>query len=140
MLAGATVKLVSNYILLAKIGVMGAPISTVLCYITAATINIVFVVKYVGELPSIFKSLLLPLICSITSIGSAMLLYYFVSINIFQNIATIISIITAIFIYLLLILRTGAVSENELVMIFGKNGLVNILKRLKFLPRKGKNI
>ncbi len=140
MIAGATVKLASNYILLAKIGVMGAPISTVLCYIVAATMNVVFVVKYVGDLPNIFKSLFMPLACSILSIGASAILYYFVSSSITSRIATILSIFVAILTYLFLVLRTKTVLESDLIMIFGKNGLVNILRKLKFLPSKSKNV
>ncbi len=140
MIAGAIVKLASNYILLAKIGVMGAPISTVLCYVVAATMNVIFVVKYVGDLPNIFKALFMPLVCSMLSIGASAFLYYFISSYIASRVATILSIFMAILAYLLLVLRTKTVLESDLIMIFGKNGLVNILKKLKFLPQKSKNV
>ncbi|MBE6624259.1 MAG: polysaccharide biosynthesis protein [Ruminococcaceae bacterium] len=134
MLAGASVKLVSNYILLAKIGVMGAPISTVLCYLTASTINIIFVVKYVGNLPGVFKTIVLPLLCSVTSIGASAFLNRFISSYIPSSIATILSIFIAVFLYLVLILRTKTVSESELAILFGDGRMLKMLRKLKILP------
>ena len=40
MLFGAAAKLISNYFLLGKVGMMGAPISTVICYVCASTLNV----------------------------------------------------------------------------------------------------
>ena len=134
MIAGASVKLISNYILLAKIGVVGAPISTVLCYLTASTINIIFVIKYVGDLPGTFKTLIMPLLCSSASIGTAAFLYRFLSLYIPFSVDTILSIFVAVFLYLLLVLRTRTVSEGEIKMIFGNGKLLKILKKTKILP------
>lgn len=134
MIAGASVKLISNYILLAKIGVVGAPISTVLCYLTASSINVIFVVKYVGDLPGTFKTLIMPLLCSSASIGTAAFLYRFASSYIPASVATILSIFIAVFLYLLLVLRTRTVSEGEIKMIFGNGKLLKILKKTKILP------
>lgn len=140
MIAGAAVKLISNYILLAKIGVMGAPISTVLCYLVASSINIIFVIKYVGDLPGIFKTLLLPLLSSTVSIGAAAFLYKFLIMAIPSPIATILSILFSILAYLILILRTRTVVESELCALFGNKKLLKILKKLKILPSKSENV
>lgn len=135
MVAGACVKLVSNYFLLGKIGILGAPISTVLCYLVASGLNIVFVVKYVGDLPGVVKSLIQPFFCAVFSIGASAVAYYFISIIIYEKIATIISILIATAGYLLLILKTKTVSEAELLMLPSANKLIKLLKKLKFLPK-----
>ena len=140
MIAGATVKLISNYILLAKIGVMGAPISTVLCYLVASSFNIIFVVKYVGNLPGIFKSVILPLLSSVFSIGAAAFLCKFLSVLVPNSISTIASILFAVLLYSVLILRTRTVEENELALIFNNKKLLKLLKKLKILPSKSKNV
>ena len=140
MIAGATVKLISNYILLAKIGVMGAPISTVLCYLVASSLNIIFVVKYVGNLPGIFKSVILPLLSSVFSIGAAAFLCKFLSVLVPNSISTIASILFAVLLYSVLILRTRTVEENELALIFNNKKLLKLLKKLKILPSKSKNV
>ena len=140
MIAGATVKLISNYILLAKIGVMGAPISTALCYLVASSFNIIFVVKYVGNLPGIFKSVILPLLSSVSSIGAAAFLCKFLSVLVPNSISTIASILFAVLLYSVLILRTRTVEENELALIFNNKKLLKLLKKLKILPSKSKNV
>jgi stage V sporulation protein B len=140
MIAGASVKLISNYILLAKIGVVGAPISTVLCYLTASSINVIFVVKYVGDLPGTFKTLIMPLLCSSASIGTAAFLYRFLSLYIPFSVDTILSIFVAVFLYLLLVLRTRTVSESEMKMIFGNGKFLKFLKKAKILSSKSENV
>lgn len=140
MIAGASVKLVSNYFLLAKIGILGAPISTVLCYVVAASFNMYFVSRYIGKLPSIGGLFLRPFVCAIISIGSSAVIYYFISGLIPSRLSIIFSIIVAIISYLFFILRTRAISESELSMLPRAQKMIKILRKLKFLSKNSENI
>ncbi|MBQ8145221.1 MAG: polysaccharide biosynthesis protein [Clostridia bacterium] len=133
MIAGAVVKLVSNYILLERIGIYGAPISTVLCYLTASTLNIFFTVKYVGGLPNISKSFGMPLACATVSIVASALIYFGLSFLIPEKIATILCIMIAAIGYLFLITKSKTVTEEEILLIPHGEKLKSVLKKLKFL-------
>lgn len=135
MLAGAGVKLVSNYILLAKIGIYGAPISTVLCYLVASSINVYFVVKHVGELPNIGKAILKPFLCSLLAIGISAIIYYFLTQILLDKFVTIVAILLAVACYLVLVLKTNSITEEEILMIPNGEKLTKLLKRLKILPK-----
>ena len=136
MLSGATVKVIANFFLLEKIGIYGAPVSTVLCYLTATTLNIFFTVKYIGKLPSLKKAFLMPLVCSFASIGFSAVFYLILSFIIPMKIATVISVMTAIVLYLFAVLKTKTVTENELLTLpFGQK-FVMIFAKLKFFPKK----
>ncbi len=136
MLCGAGVKIIANYILLEKIGIYGAPISTVLCYLTAATLNIFFSVKHVGKLPNVKNVFLKPLLCSVISIGISAVLYLILSLILPMKIATLICVFIAILLYFLTIIKTKTVEENELLVLPYGEKLVNLFKKLHFFPKK----
>ena len=136
MLCGSGVKIIANYILLKEIGIYGAPISTVLCYLTAATLNIFFTVKHVGKLPNIKKIFGMPLLCAVVSIGFSAIVYLLIDMILPLKIATIISILLAIFLYLFMIIRTKTVMEYELLMLPYGEKLVRLLKKIRIFPKK----
>ena len=138
MIAGAIVKIIANYFLVGTIGIMGAPLSTVLCYLTAATLNIYFTVRHVGTLPNVKKMFGMPLVCAIVSIGGATGLYYLLSLFLPSRVATFIIVIVAILVYLFMIIRTKTITEEEFLLIPKGEKIVKILKKIYFFPKKCK--
>ena len=136
MLAGAVVKLISNYFLIGEFGIYGAPISTVLCYFTAASLNIFFTVKYVGKLPNVNKIFVLPLLCGVFSIGGSALLYILFDMFMPGKIATVICIFIATVSYLFMILRTKTVTSDEIALLPHGDKLIKIFKKIGFLSKK----
>ena len=134
MLFGALVKLLSNYFLLDKIGIFGAPLGTVMCYFCAACLNVFFVVKYVGKLPNLRKAFGIPLVCALISVGGSALIYLLLSHIITAKISTIVCIILAIISYLFLILKTKAVTKDELLMLPKGEKIARFLSKLRMLP------
>ena len=139
MIIGASVKLLGNYILLPKIGMIGASISTVACYMIAAIFNIFFTLKYVGSLPDIKNTFVKPLLCTIPSIFAAIIVYFAVSLLISSKFIVILAIITAIFVYLVLVLKTKTVSEEEILMLPKGDKICKMLKKSRILPKKSEN-
>lgn len=136
MLAGAIVKLISNYFLIGQFGIYGAPISTVLCYFTAATLNIFFTVKFVGKLPNVKKIFGLPLLCGVISIGSSALIYILLDMIMPGKIATIICIVLSVISYLFLILRTKTVTKEEIEMLPHGEKISKLLFKIGFISKK----
>lgn len=133
MLVGAFVKLISNYFLLETIGIYGAPISTVLCYVSAATINIFFTVKHVGALPNLRKTFGIPFVCAAVSVLTSAFIYFGFSFVIPAKIATIICILIATVGYLFLITKSKTVTEDEIMLLPNGEKIQSILKKIKFL-------
>ena len=133
MLVGAAAKLISNFLLVGRIGIYGAPVSTVICYLCAAVMNIFFTVKYVGKLPDIKKSLLKPIVCSALSIGLSALIYLLLTTFMLSKIATVLCVLVAIIGYLFLIVKTKTVTEEEFLMLPSGEKIVKYLKKVKFL-------
>lgn len=136
MVCGAVVKILANYFLVGHIGILGAPLSTVLCYLTAATMNIFFTVKCVGRLPDIKKMFFMPLLCAIISIGSGAGVYLILDNWIPSRLATLVAIIVILIVYLFMIVRSKTVSEDEVKMLPYGNKIRDFLKKMHFFPKK----
>ena len=133
MLCGAVVKLVANYILLDKIGMIGAPIATVLCYLTASIINMYFVTKRVGDLPDPFGVFIMPLVCAHICVGSSVIIYTVLCLVISEEISAAISIASAVVIYVISVIKSRTVSEEEIGLAPMGDMILKTLKRLKIL-------
>ncbi len=136
MLCGAGVKIIANYILLPKIGIYGAPVSTVLCYLTATTLNVFFTVKHVGKLPDIKRVFGKPLLCSVVSIGFSAILYLLLDLILPMKIATIICILVAVLLYFFMIIRTKTILKEEILSLPHGAKMVKCLEKLHFFTKK----
>ena len=122
-----------NYILIERFGIYGAPISTVVCYLLAASLNIFFTVKYVGKLPNIRKVFFMPLLCSLLSIGLSAALFLALDLIIPIKIATVLCILTSVLGYLFLIIKTKTVTKDEILLLPSGDKIVKLLIKLRLM-------
>ena len=140
MLVGAVAKLVSNYFLLDKVGILGAPISTVICYLFAAGLNIFFTVKYVGSLPSIGKTFGLPLLSSVLSIGVSAVIYGFLIRFLPMLPCTIAGILLSIILYVFVSFKIRSIEESDLLLLPKGEKLVKLFKKLGLIKKQVQNV
>lgn len=135
MICGAVIKLIANSILIEKVGIIGAPIATVLCYVAASSINVFFVIKHVGNLPDIFGVFVRPFICTALSVGSAAVLYLCLSTVIYERICTVLSIGVAAILYVVFLVKGKVITEEEInIFPFGEK-VIKILRKIKILNK-----
>ncbi len=81
MLAGGIVKIVTNFILVGShdLNIGGAPISTLLCYLTIATLNIIAVKKVISPRFNLADNVLKPLVAAAVMGVSAFFSYDFIA-------------------------------------------------------------
>jgi stage V sporulation protein B len=133
MLCGALVKLIVNYLLIGEIGIVGASIGTVSCYITAAILNLYFVTRYIGKLPKPSGVLLMPFVCSVICIGMAVIAYTVLSIYAPIKICTLFAIATAVIVYVITVVTSGTVTNEELELLPKGEKIVKVINRLNFV-------
>lgn len=131
MIVGACAKLISNYVLLGKIGIYGAPISTVICYLFAASLNVYFTVKHFGKLSSIKRTFLLPVISSIISIGISAFLYIALINYIPEKIATIIGIFSSVLLYVFVSLKNKSISSEDVYRLTNNDKFTKIISKIE---------
>jgi len=116
MLAGCAVKLIAGYILMGipSIGMMGAPIGTLLCYVTVGCLNLYFTVRCVGTPLSVGRFILLPLLSSACAVIPAALLDGFLRVRWSSALSTVTSIAVCAVLYGVFALLFGVIRLDEL--------------------------
>ncbi len=132
MLVGAGVKCASSIILLEKYGIIGAPVSTFLCYFTVTVLNFMFVVKSTGLKLYFTKTFLKPLISSVACAFTAFYVNMWLSKAIDDRLACVAAVVAAAAVYITAIFGSHAVSFEEIKSLIGKktNGKDNKIERI----------
>lgn len=138
MLAGAAVKLISNYILLHFIGMYGTPVSTFLCYLTATAMNLYFVAKKADVMPSVGRVFLRPLIaailCALTALGVHTLFADVLSMS--GRLITLVSILAAVVVYGVLIFAIRAITADDIRLLPKGEKILSLLKKIKLVKEE----
>jgi stage V sporulation protein B len=135
MICGAATKLIANSILIERIGIVGAPLATLMCYIVASLVNVYFVIKHIGRLPDVFSVFIRPFICTVISVGSAAIFYLCFSSFIYDRMCTVLSIIMASALYGVSVIKSKTVTEEEISALPFGNKVVNVLKKINLLSK-----
>ena len=118
MVCGGVLKTVIGYYLLGSpgVGIAGAPIGTVVCYLVAFVVNAIMMGQNLRYLPNTKETIVLPMCAALPAIGIAWLIYH----RLFSGSAiwTLICIGLAAGIYLCLSLWFGLVSTQEIRRMF----------------------
>ena len=99
------------------LGVLGTPTSTVVCYFVAATMNIIFVIKYTGVRLSFgkvyFRPLLAALACALSALGVYNLLVNVLGLTL----SVLVAIASAGIVYLLAIFILGVITKEDVILL-----------------------
>ncbi len=125
MLCGAVVKCVSNVILIQRIGIAGAPLSTFLCYLTVTVINLAFVVKCTGIRPKFSKIFLKPTVSGLACAVTAAFVNHVLAGFLDPKVGCITAILVAAAVYAVFILITGTITKDEIKMILSRGKIKN---------------
>ena len=135
LVSGSLLKIIINWIIIAMpaVNIYGAPIGTLLGYLCMAVMDYLFIVFSLKLKLSLGKALLKPFICSILMGAAAAAIYTLMaSISFLQGrigivFGMLLSILAAIFFYLILIIRTSCITSADMNMIPGGHKLAGIL-------------
>ena len=135
MLIGGAVKILVNLILVGRpaINIMGAPIGTLLCYMTVATLNIVSLCRYSGIKPDFKGYILKPLLCaaimSIFTLGIQYVLSGFTG----EKIAMFISIAVSAVVYLMAIVFTKTLKKDEILLLPKGEKILSLMGKFRLI-------
>jgi len=131
MTAGIAVKLVAAYFLIGNpsIGMMGAPISTLLCNLTVVGINFYYVEKYHAYHGRVWNLFWRPAAASCLGVSAAMAVFFAMKTHFSDKISFLCAFSFFAVIYLAAAMWLGAIEENDLALLPG--GLQRIIKKRK---------
>lgn len=118
MLIGSGIKIIFSIILIRTHGIVGAPISTFVCYFLAATINLFYAIKYVGVKLDFIQLLMKPLIGGICCAAAARMGYVCFRKALPSRICTLAAIVVGAIAYFLALFLLKAVSKEDLRKIY----------------------
>lgn len=133
MLAGALVKIVTNFFLIQSIGMKGTPISTFLCYLTVTILNLYFIKKHVGVMPKLSELFGKPLLAGAACAVVAFFSYTFIQGFISSKIAVVGAIVLAGITYAVILFLVKGISANEIKLLPKGEKIYRILNKLKLV-------
>jgi stage V sporulation protein B len=135
LLVGATLKFVLNMILVGipSINIMGASISTVICYSVIAFLSINKLRKIVGVKLDFTSILIKPMIAGLSCGISAFLCYKALTLVIENSIITLLSICFGALVYVVVLALLNAISVDDVLMLPKGNKIAKTLEKLRII-------
>jgi len=112
---GVIIKIPINWFLLAvpEINIMGAVISTIVCYVVAATINLFFLHKFTGVLPDYVGAFAKPTVAAVGMGMSCYVVHHLVWIFAPDRVATVVALLVAVPVYLVFMWVLGGFRRQD---------------------------
>jgi stage V sporulation protein B len=133
MSLGLLVKTVSSYILITRIGAIGAPISTLLFYLTVVVFNFFFVIKHVNLVPNLSSSFIKPLVASLCCSVTAFFVYKVSFEALGLTLSVLISLFCAVTVYASLVFLLRCITKEELSLLPHSERVVGLLEKIHVL-------
>ena len=137
--AGSILKLIVNWVLVAipAVGILGAPIGSLVCYAFISLFNMAVLMKRVPEKPKLGAAFIKPLICTaimgvcawavygiLTKVGGG----FFVSGRLPMLIAMVAAIGIAVIVYFIMIIVTGTLTKEDMKLVPKGDKIASVLK------------
>ena len=135
LIAGSVVKLILSFILIGipAIGIYGAPISTVVCYMVTTGCNVYFMAKYTDVTPSVFKTFFKPLLAAVISIASAFGSFCALTGHMYDKLVTISAVAVAAIVYFIALFILRGIDESDVKMLPKGEKIYSLLHKMKLL-------
>ncbi len=137
MFIGAAVKMVTEYILVGRIGIMGAPVSTIACTLTVTLANIFFIGRYTPRRVDV--SFLWRTFASCVLAISAAAGVYLATFRFGAVLSLFAAVFAAVIIYIPLGLMFRAVRYEDVLQLPKGGRIADILVKLKLTEVKNEN-
>jgi len=129
MIVGALIKVLSNLVLVSnsRVNIFGAAISTVLCYLAIAILNIAALRKYPFIEISISRVFAKPMVMGVSVFLSASCTKRLLNATIGTHFSTIAGVFAGVLICVVCAFCVGAIGKKELKMLFGEKSISKFL-------------
>ncbi len=140
MVAGAAVKIILCPLLITRFSVSGTPMSTFFCYFTVCLINFAVIYREMKQKPRFVSMFLSPLLASVASALSAAYTYAWLCARLGETLACLASIAIAAAVYFALIIITGYITGEELLMLPKGEKILEIFEKFGFVKKVKGNL
>ncbi len=135
MLIGGVVKIAVNLALVGKpdINIMGAPIGTLLCYVTVMTLNIISLTRHSKIKLSLKEFLLKPVLC--VGIMGIFTFGVYDGLSPFTDwrIAMLLSVLISVLVYFLMVIFTKTLKKDEILLLPKGEKLLHLMEKYRLI-------
>lgn len=131
LFVGSLIKIVSNYILVGEpmLNIKGAPIGSVLCYVTVVFYELAAILKITGVSLDINDVFFKPFFCACVISAAAFYLDRLLSQYINIRLSTLICVLFSSILYIILLFLTKNVTKNDIFLLPGGEKFVKLLEK-----------
>ncbi|NLT58398.1 MAG: polysaccharide biosynthesis protein [Clostridiales bacterium] len=135
MLIGGVIKVLATYVLVGnpRIGLSGAPISTILCYLAITLLNCAALTREIKPFPNLPEMFARPLFCSVTACVLGRLIYGLLLGPLSGRSATLVAVAVTVLLYLLLVLVTKTLYKSDILSLPYGAFLVKPLEKRRWM-------
>ncbi len=135
MLIGGTVKVLVNLILVGRpeINITGAPIGTLLCYITVVVLDIICIVRYTKIKCGITDFVIKPIFCTVLMSAFTYSSYKAMVMHFGDTVSLILSIVVSVAVYFCAIALTRTLKREDILLLPKGERIAAVMERLKLL-------
>jgi len=133
LVAGSVAKLILGFVLIGipQIGIYGAPISTVVCYMIATSFNIYFMAKYADVKPAVFRTFWKPLIASVAGAGASFAALVGMNSFLPSKVATVAAILITAVVYFIVLFLIHGIEEDDIRMLPKGDKIFEVMQRMR---------
>ena len=135
MMVGGVLKVVTNLLLVGRpeLNITGAPVGTLICYITVVVLDIIFIVKYSKIRFSITDFVIKPLFCTAFMGAFTFASYKALVMKTGDTVALICSIAVSAIVYFAAIILTRTLKREEIVLLPKGERIASVMEKLRLL-------
>lgn len=129
---GIIIKMILAYALIGipQINIYGAPISTFFSTVAIVTINIFYIIKQTGKIDTIFNLFGKTFISAFISVGIGIVSFTLINKFYYSRLITLATIVLVAIVYIIIIIKSKAVTESEILQIPNGEKTIKILKKI----------
>ena len=131
MLIGGIIKIIVNYILVGQpnLNIVGAPIGTLICYISITALDLIAMKRHISARPAIFKNIIRPGLAS-AIMGAATFMVYRVLSNAISSwkLACLLSLAFAVVLYAVLVVFLRCLTYEDCMLLPKGEKIAKILR------------
>lgn len=135
MMVGGVLKVLTNLLLVGRpeLNITGAPVGTLICYITVVVLDIIFIVKYSKIRFSITDFVIKPLFCTAFMGAFTFASYKALVMKTGDTVALICSIAVSALVYFAAIILTRTLKREEIVLLPKGERIASAMEKLRLL-------
>jgi stage V sporulation protein B len=113
MLVGGIIMVIFDYVVVGKIGLLGSPLGTCVCYTVTAVLDLIIITRVVPNCPSMVASFLKPFLAS-AAMGLACWAFYRLTVGFLgSKIACLAAVVVAVIVYAVMIVVLKVLTRED---------------------------